>query len=120
MQTAWVDASDIQFPPECICCGRPATAVHEIQVTRGIDLIVVAYWRFVDIPIPVCEACRRRRRIVGVLSFVGSLVTVLAGIGLAAALAINDWSTAALVVAILVIIVAVAARLWHDDFVEWW
>lgn len=119
VQTAWIDASEMRFPPVCIRCGKLAKATHEVTVSRGIDLIFVAYWHFIAVPIPVCAPCRRHRKVVGALCWTGLPLTILVGGFLAFVLAASGRSAAAAVLGVVIGAVALLGRFWLDDLVEW-
>lgn len=71
----------VRFPHRCLGCGAPPTKTFEITAARGIDLILVAIARRVWIPVPVCDACHRRRWLTyigAVLALVGAIVGLIA------------------------------------------
>ena len=120
MQTARIDASDLRFPPQCIRCGGRADTDHKVNVSRGIDLIFVAYWHFVDVPVPVCRACKRHRRIVGVLCWTGLPLAVLLLGFLGFSLVINEWTTAGGVATLALMFgLALFGRFKLDHVIEW-
>jgi hypothetical protein len=120
VHTARLDASILHFPPQCIRCGGHADTDHKVTVSRGIDLIFVAYWRLLDVPIPVCRACKRHRRIVGVLCWTGLPLAVLALGFFGFALAINEWSKAgAVAVLSMMVVLALFGRFKLDHAIEW-
>jgi hypothetical protein len=116
---AYIDASDVSFPAECIrCSGAPATT-HNLSARRGIDLIFVAHWEFLDIPAPVCARCKRRRRIAGIAQTTGVLVFIFGG-GLAAmTLVMNEWKAAAAILGAAILIVALVGRIRGDVVLDW-
>jgi hypothetical protein len=93
--------------------------VHEVTASRGFDLIFVAYYEWIDVPIPVCRACKRHRRIVGILYWTATPLAILVGGFLAFVLADNGWSAAAIAVGIVIGGVALLGRFWLDHLVEW-
>jgi hypothetical protein len=119
LQTAWIDASEMRFPPVCIRCGESANAAHEVTVSRGIDLIFVAYWHFIAVPIPVCRPCRRHRKVVGALCWTGLPLTILVGGFLAFILADSGRSVAAAAMGVVIGAIALLGRFRLDDLVEW-
>src|SRR5437899_12824993 len=89
MSTAYVDASDLRFPQRCSGCDGPVEAIHNLQACRGIDLLVVSYFEFLDVPLPVCRRCKRRRRFVGLATYTGGALFVVVGGFVAMALLLN-------------------------------
>lgn len=119
MVTAYVDAAGVEFPAKCIGCdGVPETA-YELEARRGTDFIIVAYWEFAAIPVPICYACRRRRRILGLATYTGSLLFIIGGGFVTMVLAINEWKLAATVLGATILTVALGLRLRGDALIQW-
>lgn len=78
MPTAYTTAETLRFPARCVRCDATPDRTHEIQATRGIDLIVIAAWESLDIPVPVCAACKRHRRWRGVAIYAGAILFMIA------------------------------------------
>jgi hypothetical protein len=93
--------------------------VHDVTVSRGIDLLFVAYWKLIDVPIPVCGPCKRHRRIAGVLGWTGTPLAILVGGFLAMTLVMSEHTTAAAVLAVVIGGGALAGRFWLDELLEW-
>ena len=88
-------------------------------MSRGIDLIFVAYWHFISVPIPLCGPCRRHRKVVGALCWTGLPLTILVGGFFAFVLADSGWTVAAAASGVMLGALALLGRFWLDDLVEW-
>jgi hypothetical protein len=119
MPTAYVDASDLSFPQRCSGCDGPVEAIHNLQVCRGIDLLVVAYFEFFDVPLPVCRRCKRRRRFVGLATYTGGVLFVVVGGFVAMELLFNERKLASAVLGATILIVALGLRIRGDALIEW-
>ena len=119
MHEARADASSIHFPAGCARCDGPAETVHHLTAKRGIDLIFVSAHQEIELPVPLCRSCRRRRRIVGAVNVAGTLAVVIGGGFLGTQLAIDDVSTiGAGVVFVAVVVLALVERFRGDALVE--
>ena len=101
MPAVYVDASDLRFPQRCSGCDGPVEAIHNLQACRGIDLLVVSYFEFLDVPLPVCRRCKRRRRFVGLATYTGGVLFVIVGGFMAMELLMNELKLASAVLFIL-------------------
>jgi hypothetical protein len=119
MATAYVDGADVKFPSTCIGCDGVPETTYELEARRGTDFIIVAQWEFVAIPVPICLACRRRRRIVGLATYAGGLLFILGGGFVTMTLAINEWKLAATVVGATILTVALGLRTCGDALIQW-
>jgi hypothetical protein len=118
MPTAYVDASDLRFPQRCSGCDGPVEAIHNLQACRGIDLLVVSYFEFLDVPLPVCRRCKRRRRFVGLATYTGGVLFVLVGGFVATELLLNELKLASAVLGATILIVALGLRIRGDALIE--
>ena len=119
MPAAYVDASDLRFPQRCSGCDGPVEAIHNLQACRGIDLLVVSYFEFLDVPLPVCRRCKRRRRFVGLATYTGGVLFVVVGGFVAMELLLNQLKLASAVLGALILVVALGLRIRGDTLIEW-
>jgi hypothetical protein len=120
MPSAYVDASDLRFPQRCIRCDGAVEVTHNLRACRGIDLLLVSYFQFLDIPIPVCRHCRRRRRLIGFATYAGAFLFIFAGGFTAVELLSNGWKIASAVLGATILVVALGLRVRGGDaLVEW-
>jgi len=120
MQTAYIEAAHLQFPDRCVRCDRAPVTTHLIDARRTvIDVLWLAYWQFLEIPVPVCLRCKRIRRAGGIALWVGSVVLILAGGFVAMQLVMAEWKVAAGVLGATVLIFCLALRFLGDELLEW-
>lgn len=62
MLTALTTAEEIRFPDRCARCGGKPGTTHELEASRGIDLVFIAAFEFIHVPVPVCTSCKWSRR----------------------------------------------------------
>jgi hypothetical protein len=86
---------------------------------RGVDLLFVSYHRVIRVSVPVCRACKRKRTVVGVASFLGVILFIFAGVLVCAEFSTRHWGMATGVVAAVVVLVVLLARLGLTDLVDW-
>jgi len=119
MPAVYVDASDLRFPQRCSGCDGPVEAIHNLQACRGIDLLVVSYFEFLDVPLPVCRRCKRHRRFVGLATYTGGVLFVIVGGFMAMELLMNELKLASAVLGALILVVALGLRIRGDTLIEW-
>jgi hypothetical protein len=119
MLAAYVDASDLRFPQRCSGCDGPVEAVHNLQACRGIDLLVVSYFEFLDVPLPVCRRCRKRRRFVGLATYTGGVLFVVVGGFVAMELLLNELKLASAVLGAVILVATLGLRIRGDMLIEW-
>ena len=118
--SAYTHAADLRFPEHCICCSAAPFTTVRITARRGIDLLFVAAWDMVNIPVPVCERCARQRRVAGIAMWTLVPLFLLVVGFLAASLAIDgDHRIVALTLFGTLLLVSVAVRLRGDVVVNW-
>jgi hypothetical protein len=117
--TAWIHAEDLRFPDRCAACDGPATVVHELSATRSYDFLVVAAWEFLDLPVPLCATCARRRRLAAIAYWMALPAFILVGAFVAFALQMDGSPVSAAILGALVVAVALLARFRGDDLLEW-
>lgn len=119
MPTAYANATEVKFPPRCIGCDRAHETMHTLQARRGIDLLVLSHFEFIDIPVPVCRRCRRRRRIAGVATYVGVILFVIIGGFIATTFVLNEWKVAGALLGATALVVALGLRVRGDALIQW-
>jgi hypothetical protein len=119
MPSAYVDASDVRFPQRCIRCDGAVEVTHNLRVRRGIDLLLVSYFQVLNIPVPVCHQCRRRRRIIGFATYTGAFLFIFVGGFTAMELLMSERKLASAVLGAMILIVALGLRICGDALVEW-
>lgn len=78
MPTALTTAEEIRFPDRCARCGGKPETTHQLEASRGIDLIFIAAFEFIHVPVPVCTSCKWSRRWRGVAVYGGGLLFIIA------------------------------------------
>jgi hypothetical protein len=120
MSPAYIDAADLHFPLRCVGCAAEPAATHSVSARRGYDLLVVAAWEFIDVPVPVCGACKRRRKMLGLLMWIGGPVALLALALVAMIVSINyEQHAIGGVLWGLLFVFAIAMRVRGDALLEW-
>jgi hypothetical protein len=115
---AYVDAADLRFPEQCIGCGRPAETIYRMEARRGFDFIVAEVWEFAEIRLPICAACRKRRRLAGFATF-GGWVLILPGVALAAYWAFGGQTMAAWILGSAVVLLVLTLRFAGHWLMDW-
>ena len=118
--TAWIHAEDLRFPDRCVGCDAKPTVVHELSAARSYDLLFVAAWEFLDLPVPLCARCARRRRVAGIAYWVLLPLFLLVFTFAAFALQVEGWHVSAALVAAIVVVVMLVARFRGDHLLEWY
>jgi hypothetical protein len=120
MTTAYIRADQVRFPARCAGCDAPATTIHELEAKRGYDLLVVAAWEVLDLAVPMCAGCGRRRRVAGIALWTGLVVSILVGGFVAMELRMNDWNASAALLGALVLLLVLVGRFRADHWLEWY
>ena len=95
MPTAYINGADLQFPARCIGCDDAADITYDLHAWRGWDLIFIALWETIDISVPVCRRCRKRRRVAGIATYTSAVLFILVGGYFTMALVLIEWKLAA-------------------------
>jgi hypothetical protein len=114
MHTAYISGADLQFPARCLGCDDAADTTCDLHAWRGWDLIFLALCESIDIPVPVCRRCRKRRRVAGIATYTVSVLSILVGGYFTMALVVNEWNVAAALLGLNIIAVALVLR-WYGD-----
>lgn len=114
MPTVYINGTDLQFPASCLGCDDAADTTCDLHAWRGWDLIFIALWETVDIPVPVCRRCRQRRRVAGIATYTVSTLFILVGGYFTMALVFNEWNVAAAILGLNIIAVVLVLR-WYGD-----
>lgn len=120
MTTAYVHADELRFPDRCAGCDAPATTVHELEAKRSYDLLVVAAWEILDLPVPVCAGCARRRGVAGVALWTTLVLFILVGGFVAMQLHMSGWSRSAAALGVLLLVAVLVGRFRADQWLEWY
>lgn len=110
MPFAYVDATQVEFPPSCPHCGQPAEAGRRITAHGLLDVLVGHYVKSVNIWIPVCRAAERKRKWFGVAVVAGELTLIALGGVLAVALSVAGHNTVSAVVVLAAVSLALPIR----------
>ena len=119
MTTLYIRAEDVRFPQRCLSCDAPAEATHDLSACRSYDFLVVAAWEFFDLPVPLCRACKRRRRLAGIALWTLFPLLILVGGFVCLELLLEEWKVSAGVLGALLLASMLVVRFRGDHLLEW-
>jgi hypothetical protein len=118
--TVRMEASDLRFPDCCAACDSAPEVTYDLRAERGVDLVAFSFAQWLDLPLPLCGACRRRRRLAGVVGALGLVATLAAIFFLPIVLTGDNVSTElALAMAIAILGLAILYRWRAHPVTDW-
>jgi hypothetical protein len=80
----------VAFEDICVRTGEPSVTTIAVEVEHGVDLVLVAFKRALVVELPVCARVKRRHAVV-------------------------FWSSSAVAIALIVLLIGVAALTSQDE-----
>lgn len=111
--------ADIAFPARCIGCDGVPQALYDIDARRGIDIVAFVGWEILAISTPICLSCMRRRRVIGIVVYLGHIVLVLGGVVFAMVYAIAEKPVLATIFGAVAGLGFIGGRMITAGFLDW-